>query len=346
MAKFYPILVLSLLVFSCRKDIPPKAPTEKPVASELTGELLVMNEGNFLFANASLNRIDLASGVIESNYFEKINNQSMGDVAQSMSFYKGKAYFVMNNSQKIIVTDSVSLKKEQEISGLTSPRYLCFLHSQKAFVSDLYSHAISIINPLTGTHSGSIPLAGWTEEMCISQEKLFVGNWSGNSTYIVDANNDLVMDSVFTGKHSAWLSQDKRGNVWVLSAGAANGHPMISCLDAKELRIISQEELPLPGEVSSRLVYDSAGDQLFFLAKDVFSYRLKSASGERLSKVIRSEGNNFYGLEFDEARRILMVSDARNFIQKGSVALYQVDLQFEKLGQYECGMIPSGMVIR
>lgn len=342
---FAPLLFL-LFFFSCRKDQPPVPPAEVPVNNGLSGELLVMNEGNFMYANASVTRIQLENGIGNQQYYETVNGQSMGDVAQSMSFYQGKVWFVMNNSQKIIVADSAGLKKEYEINGLGSPRYLTFLHPQKAFVSDLYANAIQIINPRNGSMLGSIPLQGWTEQMCISGEKLFVGNWSGSATYIIDANTNQIIDSVLTGKHSAWLNKDKAGRVWVLSSGDANQPPALSCIDPENHLLIRKESLHLNGDISSRLVYDAVQNSLYFLAGDVFQYRIDAHEGERLVKIIRSDGNNFYGLDLNPKRRILMVSDARNFVQKGSVSLYQVDLQFEKLGQYECGMIPSAMVIR
>ena len=346
MLKGFAPLLLLVLFFSCRKDQPPVPPAEVPLNNGLSGELLVMNEGNFMYANASLTRIQLENGSSNQQYFETVNGQSMGDVAQSMCFYQGKVWFVMNNSQKIIVADSVGMKKEFEITGLGSPRYLTFLHPQKAFVSDLYANAIQIINPRNGSLLGSIPLQGWTEQMCISGGKLFAGNWSGSATYIIDANTNQIIDSVLTGKHSAWLSKDKAGRIWVLSSGDANQPPAISCIDPENHLIISKESLPLEGDISSRLVYDAMDHCLYFLAGDVFQYRINAHEGERLAKVIRSDGNNFYGLDLDPKRRILMVSDARNFVQRGSVSLHLIDLQFKDCGRYECGMIPSAMVIR
>jgi hypothetical protein len=341
------ICLLCVTIFwSCRKDKPPVPPEEPAVQHGLSGELLVLNEGNFMFGNASLSRIDLATGSITQNYFEQVNSQAMGDVAQSMCFYQGKAYIVMNNSQKIIVADSASLKEERTINGLGSPRYLAFLHPQKAYVSDLYANAVHVINPLNGITIGNIAINGWTEEMCINSNKLFVGNWSGSATYVINTQSDEIIDSIITGKHSAWLCADKENQIWVLSSGDEQSPPALTCIDAQTLGIKRREELPFAKDICSRIIYDEAAHQLFFIAGDVFRYRINAHEGERLARVVKKNQENYYGLGIDEKRRILMVGDARNFVQRGSVSLFSIDLNFEPMGSYECGMIPGGMVIR
>ena len=339
-------LCLIMLLGGCRKDQPPEPPVENKVDYGLKGELLVLNEGNFMLANSSISKIDLSTGAVVDQYYEHINQQSLGDVAQSINFYQGKAYLVINNSQKILVTDSASLIHEKTISGFVSPRYMAFIHPQKAYVSDLYANAVHIINPLTGVVTGQIPLHGWTEEMCVTGLKVFVGNWSGSATYILNAVNDEIIDSVYTGKHSAWLCSDDENQVWVLSSGQEQEAPMLSCIDAETHQLKRQEVLPFAKDLCSKLVYDPVGKQLFFLAGDVFAYRIGAKEGERLSRIIRKEQKNFYGLGIHPYKRIIMVSDARNFVQKGAVHLYSIDGGYISLGNYECGMIPGEMVLR
>lgn len=343
---FFCFLVFCLCLGSCRKDEPPQPPKEEKVDHGLKGELLVLNEGNFMLANASISRIDLSTGLVQNNYYEYLNQSSLGDVAQSMSFYQGRAYLVINNSHKIMVADSAGLKHEREITGLVSPRYIVFIHPQKAYVSDLYANAVQIINPLSGALTGSIPLQGWTEKMVMSNNKVFVGNWSGSATYVLHPVTDEIIDSVYTGKHSAWLCKDAENQIWVLSSGKDQEGPMLSCIDALTLTLKRQEQLPFAKDICSQLVYDPIGQQLFFLAEDVFCYRIKAAEGERLTRVIRRGQRNFYGLGLHPDKRILLLSDARNFVQKGAVLLYALDGGFANVGNYECGMIPGEMLIR
>jgi hypothetical protein len=339
-------LCLIMLMCGCRKDQPPEPPVENNVDHGLKGELLVLNEGNFMLANASISKIDLSTGNVFHQYYEQVNQQSLGDVAQSISFFQGKAYLVINNSHKILVADSASLTHEKTINGFVSPRYMAFIHPQKAYVSDLYANAVHIMNPLTGVVTGNIPLHGWTEEICMTGQKVFVGNWSGSATYIINPVNDAIMDSVITGKHSAWLCADDENQVWVLSSGQEQEAPMLSCIDVETQQLKRQEVLPFAKDLCSKLVYDPVGKQLYFLAGDVFAYRIKAKEGERLSRIIRKEQKNFYGLGIHPDKRIIMVSDARNFVQKGAVHLYAIDGGYSSLGNYECGMIPGEMVLR
>ena len=343
--RFFCLFLSIALLSACRKDIPPVAKEKPPEPSILRGELLVLNEGNFMHSNASLTKISLEPGTIEHDYYHTVNQQNMGDVGQSINFFGGKGYFVMNNSSKIIVTDSSTLLKQHEINGLNSPRYLCFVNSQKAYVSDLYANQIHIINPNQNLVTGHIALNGWTEEMILNNNKVFVGNWSGSATYIINTNNDQILDSVETGKHSAWLCADAKNNVWVLSSGDDHEQPRLSCINANG-QIILRENLPFKKDICSKLVYDSFLNQLFFIAGDVYAYDIDGAAGARITKVINKGNGNFYGLNIDVSRRILMVSNARNYIQKGEVILHALVGEFPEINRYECGMIPGYMVVR
>ena len=77
------------------------------------------------------------NSVIENYYANQNNNQILGSIAQSLSFFQSNFYVVINNSNKIVVCNN-QFKKTSQISGLTSPRYFLPVSNQKAYVSDLY----------------------------------------------------------------------------------------------------------------------------------------------------------------------------------------------------------------
>ena len=122
------ILLLLLSLFSaCMKD-------DKWVQDHLQqgnlqipeGGLFVVNEGNFMYGNATLSCYDTLKKVVQNDLFYKVNGLPLGDVAESMTIWKSSGYVVVNNSGKIYVIDIRSGKYTGKITGLTSPRFIHF----------------------------------------------------------------------------------------------------------------------------------------------------------------------------------------------------------------------------
>src|SRR5438046_54540 len=82
---------------SCVKDKPAvQAPL--PVHLSPSKKVYVVNEGNFSSGNSGISLYDPATQQVVQNYFAAQNGSSPGDVAQSLSYYNGSFYLVVNNS--------------------------------------------------------------------------------------------------------------------------------------------------------------------------------------------------------------------------------------------------------
>ncbi|MBL7918308.1 MAG: hypothetical protein JNM96_07905 [Bacteroidia bacterium] len=165
------ILAIIVVAFaSCVKDKPNKT---VPTTVNLSAgkKVFIINEGNFMNANASVSLYDTGNESVVENYFYAQNNSALGDVAQSINKINNDYYIVVNNSGKIVVCNEYFVVR-RNISGLTSPRYIIPVSNQKAYVSDLYANAISIIDLNKGTKTGSIPCGGWTEKMVMLYNKV------------------------------------------------------------------------------------------------------------------------------------------------------------------------------
>ena len=69
--------------------------------------LFVVNQGNFMYGNASLSFYDPESQSFENEIFIRSNGVNLGDVAHSMTIHNGKGYLVVNNSGIIFIIEWV-----------------------------------------------------------------------------------------------------------------------------------------------------------------------------------------------------------------------------------------------
>ena len=81
------------------------------------GTAYVLNEGSWGSSNASLDRVNLASGEIQHDVFATANGRGLGDVAQDVVVYGSKAYVTVSFSNTIEAVNLHDNKSSQIILG-------------------------------------------------------------------------------------------------------------------------------------------------------------------------------------------------------------------------------------
>ncbi|MBO4740510.1 MAG: hypothetical protein J5605_02575, partial [Bacteroidales bacterium] len=124
------ILFFVIVSVSCKKD---PAKEEEPQVDEIVKAeqgtpakyIYILNEGTWGNNEASLDRIELATGIFEHNVFGAQNGRDLGDVANDIQLYGSKMYIVVNNSNTLEVVEPESGRSIQQISeGINQPRYV------------------------------------------------------------------------------------------------------------------------------------------------------------------------------------------------------------------------------
>lgn len=315
------ICFLLLTFTSCVKDKPNLVPKETIHLSEAK-KVLIINEGGLNDNKASISLFDPGNNQVVENYFGAQNNsQVLGSIAQSLTYFQSNYYIVVNNSNKVVICD-YQFKKTGQISGLTSPRFFLPVSNQKAYVSDLYSNNIHIIDLNSNTKTGSIPCPGWTEQMVLLYNKVFVTNYRKNYLYVINATTNVITDSILVGKNAGSLVIDRFDNLWVLSSGeSTNAIPAkLSKIDPINHQIIKTYNFQL-NESPNSLCLNKGKDSLYYINKNIFRMRV-SDNDLPANPFVIAGSKVFYGVGVNPTNYDIYVADAVDYVQRSNIFIY------------------------
>lgn len=342
-------LLLATMLCQCSDDnnnTPPIDPVETPQG------LFVINAGNYNTSNASLTFYDPVGNGYDNEVFAKQNGYKLGDTAQSMSIHNGLGWVVVNNSHILYAIDLKTLKEKGRITGINSPRYICFLSNEKAYVSAMYGDKLTIINPKTYAIIGSITVpkntaignTGSTEEMVLIGKYLYVTCWSYEKNIVkIDTTTDEVVGVLEVGIQPSSLVADRNGKLWTICDGGYEGSPVGYA--APTLCRINPETMSVEacyaftkGDYLSKVRINGTGDQLYWLNNGL-PYRMDISATELPSTVAFETEGYLYALTIDPENNDIYVADAIDYQQAGII--YRYSATGKPLVSFYAGVIPT-----
>ncbi|MEI8204727.1 MAG: DUF5074 domain-containing protein [Bacteroidota bacterium] len=341
------LLFLSLIfaLVSCHKDPGPidNSPTPDP-SGNYTNGVFVMNEGNFQWGNAAVSFIHLNDFSIENNLYQAVNQETLGDVGQSMTINGNKAYLVVNNSQTIVVVNLVDFKTITKITGFNSPRYMLVVNNSKAYVSDLYQNAVYVVNLQNNSIQKTVAASGWTERMLLLNGKVFVCNMDKANVLVMDTASDAIIDSIPTIKEPNSIVKDAQNRLWVLCSGGSNHEQIASlmCINPTSLQIETQFSFNAT-DFPTELSINKEGTELFYLNSGVYKMST-TASALPTQATIAQNGRIFYRMGIHPLSNDIFVTDAVDYMQDGWVLQY--DAAGNALHSWKAGRIPGFVCFR
>lgn len=316
----YIVLIISLA--SCVNDKPNDA-LQPQVTLSNGHKVYVTNEGNYGSNNASVTLYDLGNNSLVSDVYKTQNNNvALGDVCQSMTKINNNYYLVVNNSGKIVIVSADNFKIQNSITGFNSPRYILPVSPNKAYVSDLYANAISIIDINSNTKTGSIACSGWTEQMVLLYNKAFITNMKSNYLYVINTSNDQISDSILVGPNAGSLVIDKNSKVWVLSGGNSTSSVVgkLSRINPISLAVEASYSFT-NSDNPGNLCINTSRDVLYYLNTHAYKMNI-SDNNLPISPFISGTGHTFYGLAVNDKDNDIYISDAIDYIQKSTIMVY------------------------
>lgn len=342
-----------LFLAACKPDGPGNVVNPVPSSPLTIGKgVLVLNEGSYTNANATLSFYDTEHDSVMNYLFYRVNGTPLGDVGQSLCMVDGKLYIVVNNSNYIYKVDARTIQcdttQPYKLEGVfVSPRYMHVVAPNKAYVSDLVSRDLWIIDPQTLTLSGAVAMGKPTETMVQVGRELFVTNYSryyapdiqNNTVQVVDVENDVKVATIEVGYEPEGIVVDRNGMVWVLCGGDVFDFDVPSTLwridpHSRLATLMRTFEGP-----ALNLAIDPTGSLLYYFHKgDLHRCSINAPEADD-AFCIPAEGRLLYKIAVNPNNGELYVTDAKNYLVNGAVYRYSADGLL--LDSFDAGICPG-----
>ena len=341
------IIMIVMFLLSCSKDGEFGEINTENTEYIFGRGVFIVNEGNYTNGNGSVSFYNFYTHKIYNGIFDAANKRPLGDVPVSMEFINGLIYLVVNNSGKIEVVNPDDFKSVKIISGFTSPRFILPISNTKAYVSDLRSNYISVLDLVTNTITKKIYCGKATDRMLKYNNRVFVCNWSeyyvkapNNTVQVIDCDLDKLVDSVKTGKEPNSMVLDKQNQLWVMSSGGYNNEeiPELNCINTGNLQI--EKKILFASKYLSphSLCINENKDSMWFISNHIYCMAVLD-NQLPATPLIYKKNRLFYSLEVYAPGSELYISDAIDYNQNGYV--YRFTPQGTVIDSLRAGIIPG-----
>ena len=344
--KFYlvsALVGLILLLNACNAE------DDKPFDDYSSG-VFITNEGKFSGGTGTVDFYDRSIGGIKNDIFTKENNgASIGNILQSMGFYKDTAYLVVNNANKLSLVNYKSFKSITTINGFTLPRYYLNVNATFGYVSDWGANgltgSIKVLDHATKTIAKTIITGKGADKMILIGTTVWVVNSGGfgkdSTVSIVSTVADSVLSTIQVGLGPNSIVQDGNGDIWVLCGGYFDRSESGKLVKIRNNKVEYSFDVP---KSASALVTDMSKSILYFIAngkiyqKDIANFGANPPSVFITQPYFRVP----YSLGIDSKSGYLYCTDAKDYSSEGRLYIFDPQTKVLK-DSVKTGIVPGNI---
>jgi len=326
--------LMPVVVFfnACSKDdVKPTEPEVKP-----TNGLFVLDEGAFGSNSAMLTYYDIATAKPSGDIFKQVNGVALGDIGNDAITYGGKMYIVVNNSNKIVVTDARSAALIKSIS-LNQPRQI-ISYKDKVLVTS-WEGNVAVIDTTSFAITKTVKVGLNPEGLFVQGSNLYVANSGGlnfpnydKTVSVVDINTWAETKKITIGPNPQKIFANSTGNLFVSTFGdyTAANPARIYIIDAGTNTLKDSINKP----ISDLAIFNDTA-YTYYTEYDA-NFQLKGITypviDTKTKTVVRdnfiTDGTKVtypYGISIDASNGDVYITDAKDFVSTGEVFCFGRD---------------------
>lgn len=336
---YYPLIIFFLTtLFSCTKE------KETTVETENFKGIFIVNEGAYGQSNGSVGLYKPGEKKY-FNAFTQANGRPLGDVVQSMNLIGNKFFIAVNNSNRVEVVNASDFKSVASISTI-SPRYIVPVNQTKAYLSNLYSNTLKIVDLVSNSVSGSIDIHHGSDKMLFAGGNMYITTFE-NKLMVVNADADQLTDSIELSGGLTTVVSGSSGTIAALCTGTIDWNTgnvlekgKIHIIATDSLQIEKTTELTVAGYGGSMIFSPSDGNFYFSLGSNVV--QKMDAAGNVSTWLSLPAGASVYGLSIDAVNNTVYVMNSPDFSSAGTVIAF--DLSGNKIFEFQAGIAPNSAI--
>ena len=350
-------LVIGLFLSACNET--------DPVLTALDADVIVVNEGNFNSADATLSAYNSSTGQVFLSVFASTNGFPFAGTLQNVVEYQDKYFAVISNTDKLEVLNKSDFKSVATIKpGSSAPIKFASPFSfaavgNKGYISNWgtynpstwgYDNPSIVVVDLTNyTITGKIDVTERPQHLLAIGNKIYVSDVTSNTISIINTSTDQIeANKIAVGKNGPdKMLLDANNKLWVIcrSKNLVRINPATNEVEAT---IENIESLGF----NAKLVTNGEKNKLYYMASKYapdYSYTdakifeiAITATSAPANPIIT--GRNFYGLGVHPKTGVIYVADANAFQSNGTIIRYKND--GTEMDSFAAGKGPNGFIFR
>lgn len=339
------ITAIVLMTAACKKE--PVITDDPPAVIPYETGVFVVNEGPFQSGSGTVTFFNRTTKEVKQDIFNTENSRPLGNIAQSITLYDGKAYIVVNNASKVEVVTVKDFKSAGVISNITMPRFMAGISAQKGYVTD-WSGNVNVVNLSSLTVSSSIHVGGAPDKMLITGGKAYVlgsaGFTSDSTLHIISTTSDSKINTLIVGDNPSDITMDNAGKIWIICGGISDWNNPANNTHATLVRFNpANDSIEHTFDIGSnhfgaKITCNADKSKIYYTLSDGMYEMAVNASQAPSAPAINK---SFYALGFDNVSGLIYGADPKDYTGDGWVYRYN-PAGFAVTDSFRAGVIPTG----